>query len=129
VRIADAGSLALELIVSAPPGSGIWGVNVGLDSHAPAFTEHQIGCFNIIRDGRPHAYQLDIPLMLAGDIHHQVFGPGVTAPDSGLKVAARLVWRNPDFAPVSLSPITVEGAGSGFVALVCRSVHVSAAAK
>jgi len=77
----------------------------------------------------PHAYQLDIPLMLAGDIHLQVFGPGVTAPDSGLEAAARLVWRNPDFAPVSLPPIRVEGAGSGFVPLVCRSVHVSAVAR
>jgi len=125
-RLADAGSLTLELVISAPSGPALWWVNVGLESYVPAFSETHIGCFNIIRDGEPHIYKLDIPLMLAGDIRVHVHGGGLSVEGSAMKVysSSRLVWRNGDLAPVSLPPITVEGVAPECVALVCRSVHV-----
>jgi hypothetical protein len=124
--LAEAGPLTLELVVSGAPGPGIWSVNVGLESHVPAFTERHVGCFNIIRDGEPHAYQLDIPLMVAGDIHLYVAGAGVSSPESGFKVyaASRLVWQSANVEPIPLPPVKVEAVQADTVALVSQSVHL-----
>jgi hypothetical protein len=122
--LAGTAALVLELVVSAPSGSGQWTVNIGVEAYAPAFTEWRVGCFNIIRDGQPHVYRLDIPVMLVGDIHMQVIGQGLSQPDHGLKIfGSSRLGRHNDETGVPLPPVRVESAASDTIALVSRTAQ------
>jgi hypothetical protein len=120
-RIAGAGSLAIEFTLSAREGVDLWGVNVGVEGYAPAFSERHIGCFNVIRDGCAHSYRLDIPLMLQGDVHVDIFGPGVSDRESGLQVfPGRLLWLMEKELAVPMPALTAEAATKDRVSLSYR---------
>src|SRR5690606_11483014 len=70
-QAAGVSTLSLELVMSGAPGTGVWGVTVGFESDAPCFSERHLACFNIVRDGQPRAYQVDLPLTLGGTLHLQ----------------------------------------------------------
>jgi hypothetical protein len=120
-QIAGAGSLTIELTMSAREGADVWGVNVGVEGHAPAFSERHIGCFNVIRDGGAHSYRLDIPLMLQGDLHVDIFGPGVSDREAGLQVfPGRLLWPMEKELAVPLPGVTAEAVAKDRVSLSYR---------
>jgi hypothetical protein len=127
-RAAGARGLTLDFTIAAPPGKETWGFNVGIESQSPAYTERHVGCGTLMRDGHPHAFEIDIPLMIAGDIHVRFYGAGLLAAGEGLRVyPTRVRWSHGNLPDLTLPTLSVEsanhGAGEDSIALVYRDVR------
>jgi hypothetical protein len=62
--------------------------------------------------------------MLLGDIHLQVFGPGLSEPEHGLKVhPSRLSSAGGDGPTTQLPRVEIERLSRDTVGLVYRAVH------
>jgi hypothetical protein len=127
-RAAGARGLTLDFTIAAPPGKETWGFNVGIESQSPAYTERHVGCGTLIRDGHPHAFAIDIPLMIAGDIHVRFYGAGLLMAGEGLRVyPTKVRWSHANLPDLTLPRLSVErtdrGAGEDSIALVYRDVR------
>jgi hypothetical protein len=127
-RAAGAHGLTLDFTIAAPPGRETWGFNVGIESQSPAYTERHIGCGTLVRDGHPHAFAIDIPLMIAGDIHVRFYGAGLLMAGEGLRVyPTKVRWSHANLPDLTLPRLSVErtdrGTGEDSIALVYRDVR------
>jgi hypothetical protein len=121
-RVAGCGRPTLEFTLSAPPGAEPWGFSVGIDSRRPAYSERQLGCSAIVRDGQPHRYEFDLPLTPSTDILVHVWGDGLQEQGRGLQVhRAAILWPG-NAAAVTLPPFTIQSFSGRTARLVCPTV-------
>jgi len=89
--------MTIELVMAADPGEDCWSVSVDVESRYPFYHQAAVHVANLIRDGKPHAYLVELPLMVLGDI--QLFFSGPTAPSGS------------DPGPLRLYPATLAAPG------------------
>jgi hypothetical protein len=121
-RAAGSGWMLLELALVAAPGDGVWSVNVGVEGAAPAFVETHLSCANVIRDGQPHRYEIEIPLLLAGHVQLYFNGDGVSDPERLRLMPAAIRWPQGDLPPVALPKPQVHASGPNFLSLVYQGL-------
>lgn len=115
--------IALELVVAAAPGRETWLLVIGVQSHYPSYHESQIHAENLIRDGKPHTYRVELPLTLLGTISLRFSNLGSRAHDP----AALHVYPATISAP-GLPPRTVRdrlvctGRSAGIAEFAYRSL-------
>jgi hypothetical protein len=61
--------MKLELMVAADPGPETWPLSIAVESLYPFYQEVFLHSDNLIRDGNPHAYVVELPISLLGDIY------------------------------------------------------------
>jgi hypothetical protein len=97
--------MTLTLNLYAAPGADQWSYRVGTESGLHGVAETYVACGYLVRDGRPAAYAVDLPLMLSSTITLTVMGAGLDAGvPAGLFRVLPARLEAPGVAPLMLRP-------------------------
>jgi hypothetical protein len=113
----------MELVFASNSGAEIRPFSIAVESRYPFYSEGSLHCGNLIGDGRPHAYQVELPFSLLFDLH--VFFSGIEVDDSHRPYGLRIYPATltvPGLPPKTLSTITFAGRSPAGATFAYRSV-------
>jgi hypothetical protein len=118
--VVESSVMSLEIVIAADPGPETLPVGVGVESIYPFYQEASLHASSVIRDGRPHAYPVELPLSLLGDVYIHFAGMRVQEGEPLRVLAATL--RIPGLPDRVLPRTTETHRSASGVTLAYRSV-------